>query len=595
MCGIFGYVGSGRGNAEAADIVLRGLKKLEYRGYDSWGVAVAHDDGVKLERRVGKIGEASVALPTSPVGIGHTRWATHGGVTEPNAHPHLDCRGRLALIHNGIVSNYRELRDTLDLSRHPLRSETDTEVIVHLLEERLARTLEGPDQLVTALVGVFRELEGLNAVAVLDVQSGRLAVAKSGSPIVLGWGDGGNFLASDYSALLEHTRRVTFLDDGQAALIEGGGIRVFDVATGAEVTPAVEEVEWDAAATELSGYPDYLSKEIHEQPAVLRRLAADWGAHVRALAGMLREARDVFAVGCGTAGHAALAAQYLLARIAGRRLTFATGSEFSYLKDFVADGALVMAFSQSGETIDVIDAVRDAKRRKAKVAAIVNVEGSSLWRLADRAFPVGAGPERCVLSTKSFTGKLAILMMTAHEMIGRLDVGASLVQAAAEETERLLRDERRTLIRRIAEEIHRHEHMFVIGRGPSYPLALEAALKIKEVSYIHAEGFAGGELKHGVIALIEPGTPALVLAPRDETYDDVMSGALQMKARGAMIIGVSPEPHEAFDAYIPVADLGPASAIINAVPAQLLGYYLCLLRGHDPDKPRNLAKSVTVK
>ncbi|HKX03103.1 MAG TPA: glutamine--fructose-6-phosphate transaminase (isomerizing) [Methylomirabilota bacterium] len=595
MCGIFGYVGSGRGNAEAAGIVLRGLKKLEYRGYDSWGVAVAHDGAVKLERRVGKIGEASVGLPPSPIGIGHTRWATHGGVTEPNAHPHLDCRGRLALIHNGIVSNYRELRDSLDLSRHPLRSETDTEVIVHLLEERLARTPEGPEQLVTALVSVFRELEGLNAVAVLEVRSGQLAVAKSGSPIVLGWGSGGNFLASDYSALLEHTRRVTFLDDGQAALIEGRRVRVFDVATGAEIAPAVEEVEWEAAAAELSGYPDYLSKEIHEQPAVLRRLGAEWTAHVRGLAGMLREARDVFAVGCGTAGHAALDAQYLLARIAGRRLTFATGSEFSYLKDFVGDGALVMAFSQSGETIDVIDAVRDAKRRKAKVAAIVNVEGSSLWRLADRAFPVGAGPERCVLSTKSFTAKLAILMMTAHELIGRLDVGAALVQAAAEETERLLRDERRTLIRRIADQIHRHEHMFVIGRGPSYPLALEAALKIKEVSYIHAEGFAGGELKHGVIALIEPGTPALVLAPRDETYDDVMSGALQMKARGAMIIGVSPEPHEAFDNYIPVADLGPATAIINAVPAQLLGYYLCLLRGHDPDKPRNLAKSVTVK
>ena len=599
MCGIFGYVGgyagSGKASADAAAIVLRGLKKLEYRGYDSWGIAVAHDGRAALDKHVGKIGEASVALPPSLVGVGHTRWATHGGVTEPNAHPHLDCRGRLALIHNGIVSNYRALRDTLDRSRHPLRSETDSEVIVHLLEDRLARTPEGPEQLVAAVVAVFRQLEGLNAVAVLDVRTGRLAVAKSGSPIVLGWGGNGNLLASDYSALLEHTRRVTFLEDQQAALIEADGIRVFDVGSGAEIAPAVTEVEWEAAATELSGYPDFLSKEIHEQPAVLRRVAAEWGAHVRALAGMVREAHDVFAVGCGTASHAALAAQYVLARIAGRRVTFATGSEFAYLKDFVAAGALVMAFSQSGETIDVIDAVREARRRKAKVAALVNVEGSSLWRLADRAFPLGAGPERCVLSTKSFTAKLALLLMAAHELIGRLDVGASLVQAAAEETERLLRDERRTLIRRIAEQIHRHEHMFVIGRGPSYPLALEAALKIKEVSYIHAEGFAGGELKHGVIALIEPGTPALVLAPRDETYDDVMSGALQMKARGATIIGVSPEPHEAFDAHIPVADLGPATAIINAVPAQLLGYYLCLLRGHDPDKPRNLAKSVTVK
>jgi glucosamine--fructose-6-phosphate aminotransferase (isomerizing) len=468
-------------------------------------------------------------------------------------------------------------------------------VVAHLLEDCLAATPEGPDQLVVAVMSAFRQLQGLNAIAVLDVSTGQLAAAKSGSPLVLGWGDDGNLLASDYSALLAHTRRVTFVEDRQAALIGRDAIRLFDVDTGHQIAPVVTEVEWEAAATELSGYPDFMTKEIHEQPAVLERIGTGWDGHVRQLAALLLDARDVFVVGCGTASHAALVAQYLLARIAGRRVTFATASEFSYLGDFVAPGSLVVAFSQSGETIDVIDAVREARSRNAKVAALVNVEGSSLWRLADRAFPVGAGPERCVLSTKSFTAKLAILMMTAHELIGRLDVGVSLVQASAEETERLLRDERRTLIRQIADQIHRHEHMFVIGRGPSYPLALEAALKIKEVSYIHAEGFAGGELKHGVIALIEPGTPALVLAPRDETYDDVMSGALQMKARGAMIIGVSPEPHEAFDAHIPVADLGPATAIINAVPAQLLGYYLCLLRGHDPDKPRNLAKSVTVK
>ncbi len=354
-------------------------------------------------------------------------------------------------------------------------------------------------------------------------------------------------------------------------------------------------MEWEAAATELSGYPDFMTKEIHEQPAVLRRIGAGWGPHARRLAAMIGEARDVFAVGCGTASHAALAAQYLLARIAGRRVTFATGSEFSYLSDFVSEGALVVAFSQSGETIDVLDSVRAARSRGARVAALVNVEGSSLWRLADYALGLGAGPERCVLSTKSFTAKLAILLMTAHELSGQADAGARLVLDAADEIERLLGDERRDLIRQIAERIYRREHMFVIGRGPSYPLALEAALKVKEVSYVHAEGFAGGELKHGVIALIEPGTPCLVLAPRDETYADIMSGAMQLKARGAMIIGVSPEPHEAFDAHIPVADLGPATAILNAVPAQLLGYYLALLRGHDPDKPRNLAKSVTVK
>ncbi|HWN55680.1 MAG TPA: SIS domain-containing protein, partial [Methylomirabilota bacterium] len=355
------------------------------------------------------------------------------------------------------------------------------------------------------------------------------------------------------------------------------------------------EVEWEAAATDLSGYPDFMSKEIHEQPAVLKRVAAGHRPHALRLAAMLREARDVFVVGCGTAGHAALAAQYLLARIAAMRVTFATGSEFSYLADFVSKGALVIAMSQSGETIDVIETARVARSRGARVAALVNVEGSTLWRMADYALPLGAGPERCVLATKSFTAKLAVLLMTAYELAGQPEVGVRLVDGAADEVARMLTDDRRDLIRQIAEHVYLREHLFVIGRGPSYPLALETALKVKEVSYVHAEGFAGGELKHGVIALIEPGTPCLVLAPCDETHDDILAGAMQVKARGAMLIGVSPEPHEAFDYHIAVADLGPATAIVNAVPGQVLGYYLALLRGHDPDKPRNLAKSVTVK
>jgi glucosamine--fructose-6-phosphate aminotransferase (isomerizing) len=592
MCGIFGYVGDDR---NAAEVVWSGLKKLEYRGYDSWGVAVGRGGRVVVERRIGKIGDAAPVLPTSGIGIGHTRWATHGGVTEENAHPHLDCTGRLALIHNGIVTNYRELREPLLRAGHRFRSQTDTEVVAHLVEECLASTPEGPEQLLTAMMSAFRQLQGLNAVAVADVRTGQIAAAKSGSPLVLGWSDRGHLLASDFSALLEHTRRVTFVDDGQAVLLSRDGCRLFEANSGRELTPVITRVEWEAAATELSGYPDYMTKEIHEQPAVLRQLAEVGREHARALAAMIRDAEDVFVVGCGTAGHAALAAQYLLARVAGRRVTVATGSEFPYLIDFVGAGALVIALSQSGETIDVIDAVRAARERGARIAALVNVEGSTLWRLADLTVPLGAGPERCVLATKSFTAKLGILLLTAHELVGRAPRAAALLERAADEIERLLADDRRDTIRVIAEVIRTREHLFVIGRGPSYPLALEAALKVKEVSYLHAEGFAGGDLKHGVIALIEPGTPCLVLAPRDETYDDIMAGAMQVKARGGMLIGISPEPADAFDYHIPVADLGPATAILNAPPAQLLGYYLALLRGHDPDKPRNLAKSVTVK
>jgi glucosamine--fructose-6-phosphate aminotransferase (isomerizing) len=550
---------------------------------------------VALERRVGKIGGAVATLPGSAVGLGHTRWATHGGVTEDNAHPHLDCSGRLAVIHNGIVANYRELRSALAGAGHAFSSETDTEVVAHLLEGALADTPEGPEQLVLALMSAFRQLQGLNAVAVLDVRSRKLAAAKNGSPLVLGWSDAGGLLASDYSALLDHTRRVTFVEDGQAALIEASAMRLFDVTTGAELAPVVSAVEWAAQDAELNGFPDYMTKEMHEQPAVLRRIAAGWTHHVGRLTGLLGAAREVFVVGCGTAGHAALAAQYLLGRIAGRRVTFVSGSEFAYLRDFVAEGSLLIALSQSGETIDVIDAVQAARARGARIAALVNVEGSTLWRLADCAIPLGAGPERCVLATKSFTAKLAVLLQGACALAGQPDAGAALVQAAADEIDRLLADDRRQAIRDLAERLHRQEHLFVIGRGPSYPLALEAALKIKEVSYIHAEGFAGGELKHGVIALIEPGTPCLVLAPRDETRDDILSGAMEVKARGARLIGISPDAHEAFDDHIPVADLGAAACIVSAVPAQLLAYDLAIRRGHDPDKPRNLAKSVTVK
>jgi glucosamine--fructose-6-phosphate aminotransferase (isomerizing) len=300
-------------------------------------------------------------------------------------------------------------------------------------------------------------------------------------------------------------------------------------------------------------------------------------------------------VGCGTAGHAALAAQYLLGGIAGRRVTFVAASEFAYFKHFVDDRSLVIALSQSGETIDVIDAAQAGRSRGARIAALVNVEGSTLWRLADCAVPLGAGPERCVLATKSFIAKLAILLRVAHAAAGRSEVGAALVEAAAGEIERFLAGDRRRLIRDIAARINHRDHLFAIGRGLSYPLALEAALKIKEVSYLHAEGFAGGELKHGVIALIEPGTPCLVLVPRDETRDGILSGAMEVKARGARLIGISPDPHEAFDDHIPVADLGAATPIASAIPAQLLAYDLSILRGHDPDKPRNLAKSVTVR
>jgi glucosamine--fructose-6-phosphate aminotransferase (isomerizing) len=630
MCGIFGYVGA---RDEAPRLVLAGLKKLEYRGYDSWGIAARGQSGeparLLVEKHTGKIGQATTTLPASRSALGHTRWATHGGVTEANAHPHLDCEGRLAVIHNGIIENHTELRQELVAAGHMFASQTDTEVVCHLLEDELrgdrdARNgseAEGSDsegsdsegsevqgseaegsevdacqRLMRAVISVFRRLDGLSAIGVLDPRINCMAAAKNGSPLVLGWGEDGNFLASDSSALLDHTRRLTFLEDGQAALLTPGSLTVYDVTSGeAIVSPRIWDITWQQEVDSLDGHPHYMSKEIAEQPLVLRRLAAERGDAAQRLADSILSASTVHLVGCGSASNAARCGEYLFSRIASRQANCVVGSEFGYLADFLDERSLVVGLSQSGETIDLLDSMKSARRRGAKLSALVNVEGSSLYRLVDDAILLSAGPERCVLATKSFTAKLGVLLMAAYAARGRLEAGRELLQQAADEIQSLLNDERIEQIRSLARRIAQANHLYVIGRGPSYPMALEAALKIKEVSYMHAEGFAGGELKHGVIALIDSGTPCIVLAPNDETFRAILSGAEEIKARGGYIIGISPFESDVWDEHIAVADVGEAASIVNAVPPQVLAYELALTRGLDPDKPRNLAKSVTVK
>ena len=600
MCGIFGYVGT---RDEAPQMVLAGLKKLEYRGYDSWGIASRETGPLQarllVEKHVGKSGQATTSLPAAHAALGHTRWATHGGVTQANAHPHLDCHSRLAVIHNGIVENHAELRRDLVAGGHTFKSQTDTEVVAHLLEDELrVQDSAGVDceQLVQALMRVFRRLDGLSALGVLDPRSGCLAAAKNGSPLVLGWGVDGNFLASDSSALLEHTRRLTFLEDGQAAVLGRDSVEVYDVATGERTTnPHIWDITWLEEAAGLDGFPNYMAKEIAEQPLVLRRLAAESGGEAQRLADAIEQASTVHFVGCGSAAHAARCGEYLFSRLASRQVNCVVGSEFGYLADFLDGRSLVVGLSQSGETIDLLDSMKSAGRRGATLAALVNVEGSSLYRLVDHPILLTAGPERCVLATKSFTAKLGVLLMAAYGYRRRLDEGRALVERAADEIQAFLTDGRVDQVRRLAERFADAEHLYVIGRGPSYPMAQEAALKIKEVSYIHAEGFAGGELKHGVIALIEPGTPCVVLAPNDETFRSVLSGAEEIKARGGFIIGISPCASDVWDEHISVADVGEAASIVNAVPPQVLAYELAMRRQLDPDKPRNLAKSVTVK
>ncbi|HET8629785.1 MAG TPA: glutamine--fructose-6-phosphate transaminase (isomerizing) [Thermomicrobiales bacterium] len=587
MCGIFGYVGR---PAPVGEMVLGALKRLEYRGYDSWGVAAREDGHVAVQKATGKIGGASVCLPSSAIGFGHTRWATHGGVTVANAHPHLDCTGRLALIHNGIVENFRPLRDELAARGHDFRSDTDSEVIVHLVEEGLA----GGASLADAVRHAFARLHGLNAIIAMDVRANELVAVKNISPLIVGLGRDANYVASDTTALIEYTRDVVYLDDHQVAVLRPDEVTLLDAHSGAPLPLRRERVDWDPGDAALGGYPDYMSKEMAEQGRVVRQIAAGYGDYARLLAEQIWESYGTFLVGCGTASYAALTGMYLFSRIARRHVNAVLGSEFKYQEHFLTDRSFALALSQSGETADIIEAMVTSRARGAKIGALVNVRGSTLDRMADLSVPLGAGPEQCVLSTKAYVAKLAILTLTAHTLAGTPDVGRAVLTRAAAELDRFLQGGA-ARVREVAERIQGAGHLYTIGRGLNYPTALEAALKIKEVSYLHAEGFAGGELKHGVIALVERDTPCLVFAPCDETRDDILSGAMEMKSRGGFIVGVSPADDPVFDVHLPVADVGDASPIVNVLPAQLLGYHLARLRGHDPDKPRNLAKSVTVK
>ena len=591
MCGIFGYAGV---ETDTGSMVLEALRRLEYRGYDSWGVAVAADGGIAIEKQTGKIGQSVADLPHSSLGFGHTRWATHGGVTVANAHPIREPNGRFAVIHNGIIENHRLLRRELADLGVEFISDTDTEAVVHLVANEVGDA-DDANAVRAGVAAVFTRLRGLNAIILMDRTTHTLTAVKRISPIVIGRGPGAVYIASDALALAGRATEVAFLDDHVVVQLGLQGVSFTSLADGQPVEVVWEALNIDLSGTDLAGYPSFLIKEIHEQPQVIERIARDRHADIATLADLIRNSYGTFLVGCGTASYAALTGSYLFSRIARRHVNFAVGSEFAYQEHVLTDRSLVIALSQSGETVDVIEPILAAKARGATIAAIVNVRGSTLDRLADFSLHLDAGPEQSVLSTKAYTAKVAMLLMTAHALNGSEHVGRDLLWRAVDAMQGTLTPAFHDQVRIAAQHISRFNSMFVIGRGLSYPTALEAALKIKEVSYIHAEGFAGGELKHGVIALIEEGTPCIVYSPMDETRDDILSGAAELRARGGYIIGISPEPEDIFDLHLRIDDIGDASPLVMAPPAQLLGYELAMLRGLDPDKPRNLAKSVTVK
>lgn len=588
MCGIFAYIGK---QSNAANIVLEGLKLLEYRGYDSWGVSVKVKKKLDVDKHTGKIGQATVKLPQSSLGIGHTRWATHGGVTNINAHPHLDCKKEIAVVHNGIVENFLQLKEELVKKGHKFVSETDTEVIAHLIEDNLKK--EG---FASSVRDAFNRLHGMNAIVVAYAPSQEIIAAKTGSPLVIGIGDGEIYVASDAAGIVKHTRDVIFLEDNQMVIL-GKTLKLIKLPQGEAIKPDIQKLTWEFEETEKGKYKHFFMKEVNEQPRVLENIALNKTSEINHLAQLIEEAFGTFMLACGSASHAGIAGTYFFSSIAKKHVNFAIGSEFKYIEDYITPKTLVIPISQSGESIDVIDPVVKAKKQKgAKIAAIVNVLGSTLYRQADFNVLLNSGPEKCVIATKSFIAMIAVLLLAAYTLSKRQKKGQELLKKAAENVKEILAESFIKKIKTVTKELSKKEHIYIIGRGLSYPTALEATLKIKETCCVHAEGFAGGELKHGVIALIDKGTPCIVFAPNDETYNDVISNAQEVKARGGFIIGIGPENNQVFDRFLQTADIEEATIIPQVVISQLLAYNLALLRGiKDPDKPRNLAKSVTVK
>jgi len=609
MCGIIGYIGS----REAVPLLLDGLKRLEYRGYDSAGLAVLRDAKIDLRRSVGKLTNLEKAVNGAglhgTVGIGHTRWATHGKPSEQNAHPHRS--GPLVLVHNGIIENYAALKARLHQEGYRFESETDTEVMAHLVARNLkdGRGLEG------AVRAAIKEVRGSYAIAVLcEGEPQTIIAARSGCPLVVGMSEHGAFAASDVTAILAHTRDVVFLEDDELAVLSTNTLVVKD-AKGKPVTRAATQIAWDAAAAEKGGYPHFMLKEIHEQPQTIldtmrgrytfERGEADL-PDIGLTPAQFADVHRVWIVACGTSWHAALVGKYLIEEMVRAPVQVDIGSEFRYRNPLIGPNDLLIAISQSGETADTLAAAREAKRQGARMVSICNVVGSTLARESDGVLYTHAGPEIGVASTKAFTAQLTALYLLALHL-GRVRGTVSVEEGRAwldrfvtlpTHVQHLLGREAELIA--IAKRYHTKRNFLYLGRGINYPIALEGALKLKEISYIHAEGYAAGEMKHGPIALIDKDMPVVVLAPRDRLYEKTVSNLMEVKARGAPVIAFvtagERELGRAADAVFTVPDVHPLlSPILFTVPLQLLAYHIAVLRGTDVDQPRNLAKSVTVE
>ncbi|BDU50521.1 glutamine--fructose-6-phosphate transaminase (isomerizing) [Haliovirga abyssi] len=607
MCGIVGYIG----DKAPKTILYNGLAKLEYRGYDSAGIAIIEDNKIELNKAIGKLDSLGEILNKKyiqgNIGIGHTRWATHGKPTVLNAHPHLDCNKELALVHNGIIENYRELKDELIKKGHKFVSETDTEVIVHLIEEYYTGDLFG------AVKKAVKYLEGAYALGVISLrEQDKIIAARKGSPLVIGLGENENMIASDIPAVLEHTKKVIFLDDGELAILTKEKVVITDL-KGNEKIKEITEIDWSIEMAEKNGYDHFMLKEIYEQPRVvedtLRGKITDSSVKLDGInltKEDLEKIEKINIVACGTSYHAGLVGKYLIEQNLRIPTEVDVASEFRYKDPILSEKNLVIVISQSGETADTLAGLREAKKKGAKVIGIINVVGSTITRESDGTIYTNAGPEIGVASTKAFVSQLTalylfLLYFGEERNILSLEKRKYIVDGLKKLPEMIAEVLKRdNEILKASEEFKGVNSLMFIGRNINYPIALEGALKLKEISYIHAEGYPAGELKHGPIALIEEEVPTVAIAVKSDTYDKVISNIQEIKARSGKIIAVATDGDEKIkehaDIILRIHEVDEIfSPILTVLPLQLLAYHISNKRGLDVDKPRNLAKSVTVE
>ncbi|PQV64595.1 glutamine--fructose-6-phosphate transaminase [Abditibacterium utsteinense] len=619
MCGIVGYIGT----QQAAGVLTFGLSKLEYRGYDSAGIAVAGTDGIAMRRAVGKLRNLQHSLEGAPLGgsagIGHTRWATHGAPSEINCHPHADASGQVFVVHNGIIENYAEIRAELENQGIVFRSQTDTEVLPNLIK----RAFDECGDLQLAVRKALENVRGAYALAVMHADFPDTVVAvRQTAPLVIGLGEGENFCASDALAILSETRRIIFLDNGEIALLKADGVEIFDLESGEKREKLVQELDWSPDSASKGDYPHFMLKEVHEQPVVIERLLKHYANETHSHISFeniglsreeLRGVRRIFIQACGTSWHAGLVGKLLIERLGFISVDVDTSSEFRYRNVAAHTGGaildadtLVIAISQSGETADTLAGVQEAKERGLKVISVVNMPASSIVRASDGVIYTHAGPEVSVASTKAYIGQIGALYLLSlylgeiHGLIDEARMKRRLAKFA--ELPALMREilSDDSEIRRAAERFWLAEHAFFIGRGYGQPSALEGALKLKEISYIHAEGYAAGELKHGPLALIDEKMPVVAIATQGVTYEKMLSNMQEVRARGGKLIAVAARDDHEIDKYaefvLRVPELTESfTPFLVALPMQLLAYHIAVLRDYDVDMPRNLAKSVTVE